>query len=107
MNNSVSLGPKKPTSPKKKNWLIPIIIACLIGIWSALAGLFFIAVVWLLRLNPGADASITLSDNEKKIARRIYTWLFLSPIITVPIFIGTVSNVSYSATTNERVLSAL
>jgi hypothetical protein len=107
MNNSVSLGPEKQSAPKRKNWLIPIVIACLIAIWSALAGLFFLAVVWVLRLDPGADASFTLSKDNKKTAQRVYTWLFFSSMITVPIFIGIAANTYSASTTNEQVLSAL
>jgi len=107
MNYSVSPDLEKPSAPKKKNWFIPIIIACIIGIWSALAGLFFFAVVWVLRLDPGADASFTISNNDKKTAKRVYTWLFWSPIITVPVFIGAASSLSYSTTINEKVLAAL
>ena len=107
MNYSVSPDLEKPSAPKKKNWFIPIIIACIIGIWSALAGLFFFAVVWVLRLDPGADASFTISNNDKKTAKRVYTWLFWSPIFTVLIFIGTTYNLSSTSTVNDRVLAAL
>src|SRR5712691_3735568 len=101
MNNPVSLESEKTNKPKKKNWVLPIIIACLIGIWSALAGLFFLAVVWVLRLDPGSDTSYVTSNQDRKTARRVYTWLFWSSIITVPIFIGIAANTYSTSTTNE------
>jgi hypothetical protein len=107
MNNSVPLEPERPSAPKRKNWFVLIIIACIIGLWSAVAGLFFLAVVLVLRLNPGADVSFTTSNTDKKTAKRVYTWLFWSPIITVPVFIGAASSLAYSSSINEKVLAAL
>jgi hypothetical protein len=89
-------------------WLLPIGIAIILMFWTVAGALFFLAVVWLLRMNPGSDASFKVSNNEKKTAQRVYTWLFFSSIFTVPIFIIAVSNLSYnSATTNEKVFAAL
>lgn len=99
--------PVKSTKPKRMSWLLYFGIAFLIAIWTALGALFFLAVVWVLRRNPGSDVSFTLGKNDKKTAQRVYTWLFFSSFITVPIFISVVVNASYNATINERVLAAL
>jgi hypothetical protein len=93
--------------PKRMGWLLYFGIAFLIAFWSALGALFFLAVVWVLRLKPGTTATFTLSKDDQKTARRVYTWLFLSPFITVPIFLGMTINLSYSASNNEYVLAAL
>ena len=98
---------EKPTHKSWQSWLLPIGIAFLIAIWTVFGALFFLAAVWVLRLNPGTDVSFTLDRNDQKTAQRVYTWLFFSPFITVPIFIGAVVNASYNATINERVLTAL
>jgi hypothetical protein len=100
-------APVKSAKPKRMSWLLYFGIAFLIAIWTALGALFFLAVVWVLRRNPGSDVSFSLGKNDKKTAQRVYTWLFFSSFITVPIFIGAVVNVSYNATINERVLAAL
>lgn len=87
-------------------WILFFGIALILTIWTVWGALFFLAVVWILRMDPSADTSFTLSKNEKNTARRVYTWLFLSPIITVPIFIGMAFNL-YNSSTNEHVLAAL
>jgi len=96
-----------PAKPKRMSWLLYFGIAFLIAIWTALGALFFLAVVWVLRRNPSSDVSFALGKNDKKTAQRVYTWLFFSSIITVPIFIGATANASYNSTINERVLAAL
>ena len=93
---------------KKKYWILPIVIALILAFWTIWGALFFLGVVWVLRKNPDPAASFSITDNEKKTARRIYTWLFFSPFLTVPIFLIALFNLSYnSSTTNERVLAAL
>ena len=101
----MSAAPK----PKRMSWLLYFGIAFLIAIWTALGGLFFLAVVWVLRMNPSSDASFTISDNEKKTARRIYTWLFFSPILTVPLLISILLGMSYTSTPslNQSILTIL
>ena len=106
-NQDLNELPVKSAKPKRMGWLLYFGIAFIIAIWTALGALFFLAVVWVLRLNPGSDVSFALGKNDKKTAQRVYTWLFLSPIITVPIFIGAAANASYNSTINERVLAAL
>ncbi|MEP7134400.1 MAG: hypothetical protein ABI904_05660 [Chloroflexota bacterium] len=96
------------THTKWLRWLLPIGIALILMFWTIAGALFFLAVVWLLRTNPGSDTSFTVSNNDKKTAQRVYTWLFFSSIITVPVFLTAASNLSYnSATTNEKVFAAL
>lgn len=106
-DQNLNKQPVKSSKPKRMSWLLYFGIAFFIAIWTALGALFFLAVVWVLRRNPGSDASFTLGKNDKKTAQRVYTWLFFSSFITVPIFIGAVINASYNATINERVLAAL
>src|SRR5258706_2930373 len=57
-------------------WILYFVIALIIAYWTIWGALFFLAVVWVLRTNPSSDASLTISDNEKKTAQRVYTWLF-------------------------------
>ena len=95
------------TKPKRVGWLLYFGIAFLIAIWTALGGLFFLAVAGVLRMNPKADISYAITKNNKKVAQRVYTWLFFSPIITGPIFIGMAININSRSTINERVLAAL
>ena len=95
------------TKPKRVGWLLYFGVAFLIAIWTALGGLFFLAVAGVLRMNPKADISYAITKNNKKVAQRVYTWLFFSPIITVPIFIGMAINIHSRSTINERVLAAL
>lgn len=94
----------------KRNWQIWILyagIALILTIWTIWGALFFLAIIWVMRMNPGSDTAYTLTNNEKSTARRVYTWLFLSPLITVPIFIGTAGNASNNPTINKFVLAAL
>jgi len=93
--------------PRRMSWLIYFGIAFIIAIWTALGALFFLAFVWVLRMNPNSDISFTLGRNDPKTARRVYTWLFLSPFITVPIFLSAAANTYSYSTNNERVLAAL
>ena len=79
-------------------WILYFVIALIIAYWTIWGALFFLAVVWVLRTNPGSDASLTISDNEKKTARRVYTWLFFSPLLTIPLLITLLLNSSYEST---------
>ena len=65
-------------------WVWPVLAAVGLALFSVGGALFFLGVVALLNLKPGLDASYTVSMQEKKTAGRIYTWLFLSPLLTVP-----------------------
>lgn len=65
-------------------WVWPLLAATLIALFTIGGAMFFLSVVALLNLNPGQDASYMVSMQDKKTAGRIYTWLFLSPLLTVP-----------------------
>jgi len=90
-------------------WVLPIILAIILAFKSIAAGLFFLAIIWLMRLNPTPHLKTWPAPNEtdKKTAKRIYTWLLLSPFITVPIFAYSVLNLSHRSSIDERVLFAL
>jgi len=108
-NEPVSVDSTITKHLKRKNWILPIIIALIIAIKTVAGGLFFIAIVWLMRLDPKPySKSLPLpSDADKKTAKRIYTWLLLSPFITVPVFLFSVAVLYNSSSTNELVLTAL
>jgi hypothetical protein len=89
-----------------QSWLPYFGIALLLAIWTILAALFFLAVVWLMRQSPGPGTEFKVGENEKRTARRVYTWLFWSSLLTVPMFmiaLFTADNTS----TSGRVLAAL
>jgi len=89
-----------------QSWVLFIGIALVLALWTIWGALFFLAVVWLMRQSPGPDSSFSVGDNEKKTARRVYTWLFWSPILTVPFFLSAILN-AYDGSTNELVFAAL
>jgi hypothetical protein len=72
-------------------------------------GVFFLAIVWLMKLDRKPYSKILPfpSDADKKSAKRIYTWLLLSPFITVPVFLFSVVILYDSSSINELVLTAL
>jgi hypothetical protein len=94
------------TGPGLTKWIVPIVVALILAIWTIWGALFFLAVMWLMRQNPGTDSNFKVSENEKNTAKRVYTWLFWSPLLTVPVFIVAVVN-AYDSSTNMRVLAAL
>jgi hypothetical protein len=111
-------GPSKETQPASstgtarrprrswQSWLPYFGIALLLAIWTIWAALFFLAVVWLMRQPPGAGTEFKVGENEKKTARRVYTWLFWSSLLTVPMFMIALFT-AQEASTNGRVLAAL
>ena len=85
-----------------------IIISLVIALWTIWGALFFLAVVWIMRQNPGADSSFTITENEKKSAMGIYVWLLVSPVLILPIFVALLLNVDFpEANTNNRALITL
>jgi len=95
---------------KKPNWVWPIIIAILLSFWSVVFGLFFLAIVWVMRLDPKVDLKDIPfpSDKDRKRARGTYIWLLLSPFLNVIVLlIGVFNSYSSSTPTNEWVLIAL
>jgi len=75
---------KKPNDPKK--WILPFIIAIVLTLWSFGFSLIFLAIVWIMRLDPKSDLSHRVTDAEKKICERNYNWLRNSSFITIPVF---------------------
>ena len=80
----VALG--QSTSQKKKNWIWPIVIAVILAIWNFSFALFYLLIVWILRLDPKTNLSHLVTDKEKKICERNYKWLRNSSFITLSIF---------------------
>ncbi len=99
---------EKPRKRQNTDWQSTfafISISLVIVLWTVWGALFFLAVVWIMRQNPGADSSFTITENEKKSARGIYLWLLLSPILILPVFVGMLLNVDFpEANTNTRAL---
>jgi hypothetical protein len=99
---------EKPRKRQNTDWQSTfafISISLVIALWTVWGALFFLAVVWIMRQNPGADSSFTITENEKKSARGIYVWLLLSPILILPVFVGMLLNLDFpEADTNTRVL---
>lgn len=96
-----------PEKPKSAGWIGYLALALIIAIWTVYGALFLLAVVWIMRQNPKRDSSHPVSDTEKNTAKRLYTWLFLSPLFTVPIFIISAISISSGSSVNQRVLTAL
>lgn len=105
--SSVNLADKN--RQKRQNWILPIILAIIIAIKTVVGGVFFLVIVWLMRLDPKSYSKTSPypSDADKKTAKRIYTWLLLSPFITVPVFLIMVAIFYDSSSTEEMVLTAL
>jgi len=105
-----SVAAKNGGQPKSSNWVWPIIIAIALAFWSVIFALFFLAIVWVMRLNPDTEASeiSSPSDKDRKRAMGTYTWLLLSPMLNVFILLILVFNAySPNASTNEWVIVAL
>lgn len=108
MNNTPAEAAVKNMKRPNRSWIAYLVLALLLTVWSGLAALFFLVILWLVLRNPKEELSTTVGKTEKSTARRVYTWLFISPIITVPFFIIIVaSTYSQSTGTNEHVLHAL
>lgn len=96
--------------PKWRSWVWPFIIALLLAFWSVAFALFFLAIVWVMRLDPKADSKEIPfpSDKDRKRARGTYIWLLLSPFLNVIVLlIGVLNSYSSRTPTNEWVLIAL
>jgi len=89
-----------------KRWIPILIFFGLLGTGIASGALFFLAVLWVMTQNPAADASHRVGENEKRTARRVYTWLFWSPFLTVPFFIAAIAS-AYDSSRNYLALAAL
>jgi hypothetical protein len=106
MNNTPN---NNTTKSGWKNWILPFVIAFALAFWSVVFALFFLAVVWVMRLNPKTDSKENLfpSDDDRKRAKGTYTWLLLSPFLNVIIFALASFNLDYNSSANERVMAAL
>lgn len=102
--------PAKTQALKKANspWIAYFVIALILALWSILGAAFFLLVVWIARQNPPADTTAAVGKTEQSTARRVYTWLFISSLFTVPFFIILVAS-SYSRNTsnNQHVLHSI
>src|SRR4030095_8366589 len=56
-------------------WILSLFRALILAVWTIWGALFFLAVVWLMRQNPGSGTNFKVSENEKNTAKRVYTWL--------------------------------
>ncbi|HET9907202.1 MAG TPA: hypothetical protein VFQ23_11190 [Anaerolineales bacterium] len=91
-----------------QSWFAFISLALVISIWTIPGALFFLIIVCLVRLPARKSSSFLVSDKEKISARRIYTWLLFSPMLTIPVFVVLLIGLSYGASnTDTRVLAAL
>ena len=102
---------EKPRRRQNTGWQGPFgffSISLVIALWTIWGALFFLAVVWILRQNPEVDSSSTITEKEKKSASGMYVWLLLSPVLTLPVFVGLLLNVDFpDANTNTRALMSL
>ena len=102
---------EKPRKRQNTGWqslFAFISISLVIALWTIWGALFFLAVVWIMRQNPGTDSSFRITENEKRSARAIYVWLLLSPVLILPVFVVLLLNVDFpEADTNTRALISL
>ena len=101
----------KPRNKKPgwQGWLMPLGVALILGVWSIVFALFFLAIVWVMRLDPKIDSKEIPfpSDLDRNRAKGTYTWLLVSPILNVIIFAIAVINLDWNSSANERVVAAL
>jgi hypothetical protein len=98
-----------PAFKNRRGWILPVIIAIALAFWSVIFALFFLAVVWVIHLNPKTDSKEIPfpSDKDRKRAKGTYTWLLLSSPLNVIIFAIGVINLGSRSSANERVITAL
>jgi len=70
-----------------KSWIPHLIIALILALWNISFAFFYLLTVWILRLDPKADLSHQVTDDEKKVCETNNKWLRNSSFITIPIFI--------------------
>jgi len=97
--------------PKRdwESWIPYVAISLLIAFFTVWGALFFLSMVWILRMNPKPyQREIPYpSKAESKSAIGTYTWLFLSPFLTVPTMIVATLNLDGHSSINQRVFAAL
>ena len=98
-----------PAFKKWQGWLLPIGISLILCIWSVVYALFFLFIVWIMRLDPTPNPKEIPfpSDKDRKRAKGTYTWLLVSPFLNVLIFVFAAMNLSSSSSANERVVATL
>jgi len=94
-----------------KDWVLPLIIATFISAFiNGIIAVFFLTVLWVMRLDPKTDSKEIPfpSDLDRSRAKGTYTWLLLSPFLNVVVLlIGVVISYSSRTSTNVWVLVAL
>jgi hypothetical protein len=92
-----------------KSWILFFVISLFIAIWTIWGALFFLATVWIMRMDPKPyQKEIPYpSDLDRDSAKGIYTWLLLSPFLTVPTMIIAALNLDWNSSPNEWVFAAL
>jgi hypothetical protein len=100
--------PVKSAPPKRMSWLLYFGIAFVIAIWTIWGALFFLAVVWIMRLNPQpySTNSPAPSDLDRDSVKSTYTWLLISPLLNIPTMI-IASEVIDDYSLNGHVLASL
>ena len=108
-DTEASMGTQAKRQKKSsKRWIVFLVIAMILSLWSGAAALFFLLVLWITLQNPRRELSTVISKTEKRVAWRVYIWLFISSIFTVPLLIYLLLE-AYSdySSSNELVLIAL
>jgi len=109
VESQVTPGTRQTPRKDRKVWIFYFGIALIITIWTYWGALFFLAAVWILSLDPKPRLKEIPfpSDVDRDSAKGLYTWLFLSPLLTVPAMIYLMATMSYYSSINERILAAL
>ncbi|HUE99284.1 MAG TPA: hypothetical protein VMN99_08505 [Anaerolineales bacterium] len=71
---------------KKRNWILPIIIAIVLSFWNMYIAFLYFAIVWILRLDPKEQLSNVVTEDDKKTSATNHQWLRNSAFITIPVF---------------------
>jgi hypothetical protein len=106
---AIQSTPPTIAKPKQAIWILYIGISLIIAIWTVWGALFFLVTVWFLRMDPKPhQREIPYpSDPDKNSAKGIYTWLLLSPFLTVPAMFIAAINLDWNSSPNQRVFAAL
>jgi hypothetical protein len=104
--------PKKQANKGSKVWILYLAVALLLASKTIWGALFFIAVVWIMRLNPGHPSNgfsipTIKTMREKNAISGLYSWLALSSLLTVPFFLILLFELPSTPSIDQRVLTAL
>jgi len=97
----------KPAPKGGRVWILYIVIALILAIWTIWGALFFFFVVWVMRLNPKIESQAVLTEKDTRITRNIYRWLWFALIIGAPWFVITTFGLYSISDINERFFGAL